>query len=186
LYIPKKSDQIDYIEKQKINIICLQVNHFFRKQKALAMLIHEMTRVDDEIVQAFQNLIPQLTESSPSPTKEDLEKMADSETAFVFLAREEDVNSPIVGTATLALFQTPTGMHGWIEDVVVDKEFRHRGVGRALTESCLQKARELSLHQVNLTSRPSRKAANQLYQSMGFVLRETNLYTILLEKPKAN
>lgn len=145
------------------------------------MVIHEMTRVDDEIVQAFQNLIPQLTEYSSPPRQEELERMAASETAFVFLARERDASSPIVGTATLALLQTPTGVHSWIEDVVVDKEFRHRGVGRALTERCLQKARELSLHQVNLTSRPSRKAANQLYQSMGFVLRETNLYTISLE-----
>lgn len=145
------------------------------------MLIHELTRVDQEVIQAFQRLIPQLTEYSSSPSHEELERMAASETTFVFLARGGDASSPIIGTATLALLQTPTGVHGWIEDVVVDKDARHQGIGRALTENCLQKARELGLHQVNLTSRPSRKAANQLYQSMGFFLRETHLYSISLK-----
>lgn len=150
------------------------------------MFIHEMTRVDEEIVQAFQKLIPQLTVYSAPPTKDHLESMADPGTIFIFLARESGADSPIVGTATLALSHTPTGIHGWIEDVVVDKDARLRGIGRALTETCLQKARELGLRQVNLTSRPIRKAANQLYRSMGFVLRETNLYTILLEGPDAD
>jgi len=84
--------------------------------------------------------------------------------------------SQIVGSATLVVFQTPTGVHGWIEDVVVDKVVRRQGVGRALTEACLVKARELGLLDVNLTSRPSRIAANRLYQAMGFVRRDTNVY----------
>jgi len=150
------------------------------------MIIQKMTRVDQEVIQAFLKLIPQLTEYSSPPSHEELERMAASETTFVFLARGGDASSPIIGTATLALLQTPTGVYGWIEDVVVDKDARHQGVGRALIETCLQKARELGLHQVNLTSRPSRKAANQLYQSMGFVLRETNLYAILLKQPDAD
>lgn len=139
------------------------------------MHIQEMKRVDEEIIQAFKKLIPQLTEFSPAPSKEDLERMAASESTQIFLARA-DASGPILGTATLATYQTPTGLHGWIEDVVVDRDARQQGMGRALTEACLDKARELGLRQVNLTSRPGRAAANRLYQSMGFVLRETNLY----------
>jgi ribosomal protein S18 acetylase RimI-like enzyme len=40
----------------------------------------------------------------------------------------------------------------------------------------IARARERSCVTVDLTSRPSREAANRLYQRAGFQLRETNLY----------
>jgi len=140
------------------------------------MIIFEMNAVTDEIDLAFQRLIPQLTESTPPPSRQLLEVMAASSDIFVFIARQPGDGGVIVGSATLGTFVTPTGVHGWIEDVVVDQSARRQGLGRLLTAACLEKARELGLREVNLTSRPSRKAANQLYQSMGFVQRETNVY----------
>jgi len=133
-----------------------------------------MTDVSDEIVAAFERLIPQLTRHSPPTTRTDLLEMAQSGSIFVFLARGQA--GRIVGTATLASFRTPTGLHGWIEDVVVDREARRQGIGKALTEACLDHAKVLGLREVNLTSRSVRCAANQLYQAMGFIQRETNLY----------
>ncbi|MFW5714159.1 MAG: GNAT family N-acetyltransferase [Brevefilum sp.] len=140
------------------------------------MIILEMTHVTNEIRAAFEHLIPQLTQHSSPPSKDMLTQMADSDQVFVFLAREGDYKGRILGSATLATFITPTGRHGWIEDVVVDREARRQGIGRALTEACLKKAREIGLQEVNLTSRPSREAANALYQEMGFAQRETNVY----------
>jgi ribosomal protein S18 acetylase RimI-like enzyme len=55
------------------------------------------------------------------------------------------------------------------------------GIGKALTEACLEKAREIGLREVNLTSNPTREAANNLYQSMGFIQRETNVYRYPLD-----
>lgn len=140
------------------------------------MPIFEMTDVTDEIVRAFADLIPQLTSSNEPPTRADLAAMAASERTAVFLARSKKNEGRIVGTASLALSFSPTGWHGWIEDVVVAEEARKQGLGRALTAACLKRAQEMGLAQVYLTSRPSRVAANKLYQSMGFVLRETNVY----------
>lgn len=145
------------------------------------MIIVEMTQTSDEIQAAFERLIPQLTQHSPPPSKEMLAHMAASDGVFVFLARQGDAKGRILGSATLGTFITPTGLHGWIEDVVVDREARRQGIGVALTEACLEKARELGLREVNLTSRPSREAANQLYQGMGFVKRETNVYRFPLD-----
>lgn len=145
------------------------------------MIIFQMQEVDDEVYHAFQALIPQLTKYNPAPSRDILEKMVASEQVFVFLAREGDGEGAILGSATLATFLSPTGLHGWIEDVVVDRDARNRGVGRALTEACLEKAREIGLGEVNLTSRPSREAANQLYQTMGFERRETNVYRFSLD-----
>ena len=140
------------------------------------MIIEEMTCPTEEIYQAFHRLIPQLTQHSLPPSWEDLQTMAESPGTVILIAREDGENRQIIGSATLGLFQTPTGRHGWIEDVIVDEGARRQGVGKALTEACLQKARDIGLHAVNLTSRPGRKAANQLYISLGFSRRETNLY----------
>lgn len=146
------------------------------------MTIFELGKVTLEVLDAFQRLIPQLTKYSPPPTPDALIKMIESPHTIIFLARYPDHGGDIVGTATLAIFQTPTGNHGWIEDVVVDQNFRSKGIGKALTEACLQKAGEMGLREVNLSSNPSRAAANKLYQSMGFTRRETNVYRYPLSK----
>ena len=146
------------------------------------MQIIQMTHVTEDIISSFRRLIPQLTEHSLPPSPEMLAQMADSDQVFVFLAHEEDGDGSILGTATLATFLTPTGRHGWIEDVVVDQNARRRGIGQALTQACLEKARRLGLGEVNLTSRPGREAANALYQEMGFEQRQTNVYRYPLEK----
>ena len=145
------------------------------------MIITEMTQVDDKIAGAFDLLIPQLTRHTPPPSREMLAQMAASDQVFVFLAREEEDQGGILGSATLATFLTPTGRHGWIEDVIVDREARRRGIGQALTKACLEKARALGLREVNLTSRPGREAANALYQAMGFQPRQTNVYRYQLD-----
>lgn len=145
------------------------------------MLITEMKEVTDEITAAFQHLIPQLTKHSSPPDRVALVKMAVSPDTAIFLAWDPDENGEIIGSAALAISHSPTGHHGWIEDVVVEEKCRQRGIGRALTQALLDKARALGLTRVYLTSRPSRVAANRLYQSMGFIQRETNVYRYTLD-----
>ena len=77
---------------------------------------------------------------------------------------------------TLVMFAIPTGLRAWIEDVVVDGDARGMGVGQIINDRALEIAREAGVTTVDLTSRPSREAANRLYQRMGFVARETNVY----------
>jgi ribosomal protein S18 acetylase RimI-like enzyme len=77
---------------------------------------------------------------------------------------------------TLVVFPIPTGVRAWIEDVVVDESARGQGVGEALNLRAIEIAQGLGATTVDLTSRPSREAANRLYQRIGFVQRETNVY----------
>jgi len=81
-----------------------------------------------------------------------------------------------VGTLTLALFRLPSGVRAWIEDVIVSESVRGRGCGEELTRAALDAARQAGARTVELTSRPSRQAANRLYQRLGFKVRETNVY----------
>ena len=53
---------------------------------------------------------------------------------------------------------------------------RGRGVGDKLNRFALDMARENGAVSVDLTSRPTREAANRLYQRLGFEPRDTNVY----------
>jgi ribosomal protein S18 acetylase RimI-like enzyme len=132
------------------------------------------TEVDDELVAAFDRLIPQLSSSSPPPTPEVLAEIIGSPATDLLVARGDDGH--IVGSLTLVLFRIPTGLRAWIEDVVVDGEARGQGVGEALNLYAIDVAAERGARTVDLTSRPSREAANRLYQRIGFEKRESNVY----------
>lgn len=131
-----------------------------------------------ELVDAFARLIPQLSKSSPPPTATEIDEIARGEATVLFVAR---VDGEIMGSLTLAVFRIPTGLRAWIEDVVVDDAARGAGVGAALNRAALDEARRRGARTVDLTSRPSREAANRLYQRLGFVARETNVYRFDLE-----
>jgi ribosomal protein S18 acetylase RimI-like enzyme len=125
------------------------------------------------LVDAFVRLLPQLSTSAPALTKEDVEELLSAAGTTVFVARDGD---DIVGSLTLVVYRVPTGLKACIEDVVVDEAARGKGVGEALTRRALDMAAEVGVTDVDLTSRPSREAANRLYQRLGFERRQTNVY----------
>jgi ribosomal protein S18 acetylase RimI-like enzyme len=128
----------------------------------------------EALTEALQGLVPQLSRSNPPPSLDDVVAMLDHEAITQFIARDDD--GRIVGVSTLAVFPIPTAVRAWVEDVIVDESVNGQGIGRRLTEAMLARARELGAKTVDLTSRPSREAANHLYQKVGFVERQTNVY----------
>lgn len=143
--------------------------------------ILEATQVTPALVEAFDRLIPQLSKSNPPPTETELAAICESQASVLLIAVDRNDADRILGSLTLAWFRIPTGVRAWIEDVVVDESARGRGVGEALNLAALDRARELGAKTVDLTSRPSREAANRLYQRIGFVARDTNVYRYSLE-----
>jgi ribosomal protein S18 acetylase RimI-like enzyme len=147
------------------------------KVGTMSVVVERATEVTPELISAFELLIPQLSSSNPPPTSSELQKIVSSDSSTLFVAR---VEGKIVGSLTLATFRIPTGVRAWIEDVVVDSSARGHGVGEALNQAALSEARAQGAVTVDLTSRPSREAANRLYQRLGFVQRETNVYRFTL------
>ena len=139
----------------------------------MAVEVTEATEATAELVEAFERLTPQLSSSNPPPTAEALEAIATSDASRLLIAQADGI---IVGSLTLVLVRIPTGLRAIIEDVVVDEQCRGQGVGRALNEAALELARAAGAVTVDLTSRPSREAANRLYLSLGFQIRDTNVY----------
>jgi ribosomal protein S18 acetylase RimI-like enzyme len=128
-----------------------------------------------ELTEAIGRLLPHLSKSSPAPSAEEVAEIAGSPATTLFVARDGE-GGPIVGTLTLAMFRIPTGVRAWIEDVIVDPSVGGRGCGGQLTQVALDAARAAGARTVELTSRPSREAANHLYRKLGFEPRDTNVY----------
>ena len=135
--------------------------------------IEVCTKIDDEVINAFARLVPQLSKTSEPPGQIHLEEIISHCACSVLLARVEE---KIVGSLTLAIFPLPTGKRAWIEDVVVDESARGFGVGEKLNLAAIEIANKEGARTIDLTSRPSREAANRLYKRMGFEERATNVY----------
>jgi ribosomal protein S18 acetylase RimI-like enzyme len=134
------------------------------------------TTITDELIEATQRLIPQLSSSAAVPSAEQLREIVASPCTTLLLARDRSQQGRIVGCLTVAVFRIPTGVRAWVEDVIVDSALRGRGVGEALSREAVRTARSRGAQTVELTSRPSRETANRLYQRLGFQLRDTNVY----------
>jgi ribosomal protein S18 acetylase RimI-like enzyme len=133
-----------------------------------------------ELTDALERLVPQLSRSNPPPGLDAVKSMLAHEAITQFVARDDD--GAIVGVSTLAVFPIPTARRAWIEDVIVDEARNGQGIGRQLIDAMVARARGLGCATVDLTSRPSREAANHLYQSAGFELRDTNVYRFDLKQ----
>src|SRR3990172_7604746 len=140
------------------------------------MFIVRATAVTDELIGAFERLIPQLKLSFPAPSQREIEALVSSGSSILLVARFPDEQAPISGILTLIVYRVPTGIRARIEDVVVDEAMRGKGIGEALMRYALSMAREAGANGVTLTANSRREAANRLYQRLGFKNWKTNLY----------
>lgn len=148
------------------------------------MHIEKVSQVTEEIYEAVQRLVPLLGAHKPRPSREDLERLVNSGTSTLLVARFPDETSPITGMLTIAFYRVPTGGRSIVEDMVVAEDFRGMGIAKALLLSAIELAREAGANGVTLTSHPGRVEANQLYVRMGFTKRNTNAYIFLFDQPQ--
>lgn len=141
---------------------------------AADLKVEEATSAAPDLLKSLSDLLPQLSSSAPPFTQKDLEDITSSPATILLVARK--AGNEIVGSLTLVVFKAPTGPRAWIEDVVVAESERGAGVGSALVNHALERAKAEGARTVDLTSRPSREAANRLYVRLGFKQRETNVY----------
>ena len=145
----------------------------------LAMQVEEITEYSPDVLETLRNFLPQLSKNAVLPSESQARRIIESDASHLFFAREGEF---ILGMLTIVIFPIPTGVRAWIEDVVVDKSGRGKGVGEALSQHALLLARSEGAKTVDLTSRPSRESANRLYQRIGFVPRDTNVYRFEVEE----
>ncbi len=88
--------------------------------------IEEIQNVTEDLINAMNRLIPQLSSSYTPPSTQDLEQIVSSTDTSLMVARDINQNNRIVGSLTLVLYRIPTGVRARIEDVVVDQGNRKK------------------------------------------------------------
>ena len=137
------------------------------------MNIIEIKNYADAVLDALNDLLPQLSSSTERLTEHELLEIIQSDKTHLLIAEEDD---RYIGSLTLVLFRIPSGTRARIEDLVVQETARGKGVGRSLVQKAIEMADALGAEAVDLTTHPSREAANTLYKKLGFEIRETNAY----------
>ena len=140
-----------------------------------ALDIFEVKEACGCYVEPINNLLAQLSSSGHCITLGQLQTMVECAGTHLFLG---SCDGRVVAMLALGEYLAPTGRKMWIEDVVVDASVRGRGFGRAMVDCAIEYARGVGDGVLMLTSRPSRKAANALYRSLGFEQKETNVYVM--------
>lgn len=133
----------------------------------------ELTELKPGYLENINNLLSQLSDSVHTITEEELNTLLSSSQSHLYVLESD---GQFIGMTTLCLYQCPTGWKAWIEDVVVDQNHRGKGYGKLMVRKAMEECKNRGNVTLILTSRPSRIVANQLYQSLGFEKRETNVY----------
>ena len=136
----------------------------------------ELTSLSESQILDLQSLLCELVPdvvTTPDRIK-DAVKKPDSH-VIVAIGNEEHIK----GCAVMCVYTLLTGKQATVENVIVSSSYRGKHVGRAMMEYLIEFAR---IHYgdivLNLTSNPKSIAANNLYRSLGFQQRETNVYKL--------
>jgi ribosomal protein S18 acetylase RimI-like enzyme len=146
------------------------------KNKMDSIEVLEVTSWSEEVLQAINKLLTQLTSTHLNFSENVYKDMLSSDNSTLIIARDKSHGGEIIGTLSYATFLVPTGLNFRIEDVVVDQKARGRGIGRKLMEYAIEKGQKMKADKIDLTSTETRIAANQLYISLGFKIKDTNVY----------
>lgn len=138
------------------------------------MKIKEVTSFSKKTILVIDQLLTLLFDKNRSISKQTLEEIISAENSHLFFAFDRDENC--MGMITVGIYVSPSGKKSWIEDVVVGKKYRGRGIGRKLTEHAIDFVKKKGVELLMLTSNPRRIAANKIYSGLDFERKETNVY----------
>ena len=125
--------------------------------------IERVTKMSDELLQGIAKLTAQISPDEEAPTADKISNIVNNKNAVLLIARE-DASQAIVGMATTIALPTVHGTQAHLEDLVVEKGFRHQGLGERLTTAQMQEAEKMGADRMVFTSSSSRTEAHSLYK----------------------
>jgi len=139
--------------------------------------ISRLELIETSTLDEVNVLLKQLSERVPTCSLELLKSVIGSESSELWVVKEE---GKIVGMGQLVIILKLEGVIAQVEDVVVDETRRGKGLGKMISEKLIERAKARGVHMLQLESNPTRTAANTLYQKLGFIVHETNVYRLKL------
>ena len=132
---------------------------------------------ESDLKSSLQNQVSELFEQlSPNKKQIELNKILDSKNQITLAYCTE--NDKIIGIASMCNYKVISGNKGWIEDVIVDKNTRGKGVGRKLMEKLLEIAKQKDLSEVLLFTEDHRIPAINLYNKLNFQHKESRIFSL--------
>ncbi len=142
--------------------------------------ILEFKEIDAGNLDDINALLRQLVHdpSTYVPVSErDFSAIVENSQSIIVAAKDEE---RIVGVGILFVIKKFRGIYGYIEDMIVDESYRGQGIGGKILDHLVKAARVAGVKTIELSTRPSRVPANNLYIKAGFEPKETNVYRMKL------
>src|SRR5882672_314218 len=141
-------------------------------------IIERVTTFSPEIAEAVRNLASQIGKNYKTLTDDDLKEILNSSQSFLFISREVSTNQ-IAGMVMAIVYRIPYVKKAYLDDLIVDPQFRGKGIATALMKHAASFAKEKGAAYVDFTERPRRTESNNLYGKLGFDKRDTNVYRLI-------
>lgn len=139
--------------------------------------IETVTQYDAELLAPMAAMLEQLTGRETIFGEQELRAIIENPASQLLILRADE---NVAGMLTLGCYISPTGRKVWVEDVVVHKDYRGKGLGRKLINHAITYCKQYYAPcTFMLTSNPARVAANELYRSSGFEPKHTNVYRLI-------
>ncbi len=148
-------------------------NIAFEPNRKMAMWLKENFIFDLEVIKKLMNQL----DSSATFNEQYLYKaMLDG-----FVSKIYD-GEKLIGMGWIFPRQTLLRRQAVVEDMIVDDAYRGKGYGQKMLLELLEWAKQQNMDIIELTTNPTRIAANELYKKCGFQLHPTNHYLYFIDK----
>lgn len=143
--------------------------------------IERMTDFTDQDIEDLGKLNLVFSEEASPINVEVLREVCDNPNHYVQIVARDD--GQIVGSATLSvLIKALSGERvAYLEEFAVSPQTQGKGVGGKIWDEMLAWCRDNELPKMEFTSKPSRVAAQNFYLKRGAVIRETNVFRVVID-----
>lgn len=123
--------------------------------------VNDLSNIED-----ITRLLNQLTPTPLNISEEYCDEVIKADNFNYYLLSLDSVNIGIGGLQIRKTLYHNCKSIGYIEDIVIDKDFRRRGYGNFLIQEIVKEARKLNCYKVVLQCNPDKY---EFYESCGFV-----------------
>jgi len=145
--------------------------------------IEQLISFSTENAEAIRNLAKQLGNNYKELADNDLREIVTSKQSYLFLARHIPTQK-VAGMIMANVYRIPYVKKAYLDDLIVDPQYRGKGVGKALMSYAVDFAKEKGAAYADFTARPIREESNKLYEKLGFKKRDTNVYRLIFDYGK--
>lgn len=143
------------------------------------IVFKKLTKPDKISLREVNNLLPQLSPLAKRLSYGDFKKIVSNKSNIFLVLRDGE---KIIGMGVAVFIRTPRGLRARVEDVIIDRPYRRRGLGSLLVCRLVAEAKRRGALWIELTSRRDRMETKKFYQKLGFKPRDADVYRLSFTK----